>query len=367
MHKKKIFAIAISLILAVSLCLVGCGDNAHPPETTAESEIDYSKYPEIDYMSLDYSKYLTIGQYKGLNIEISPKPVITDADVAEKIAADLLYSGYTEKITDRAVTKNDTVSISFKGYHNGVAFAGGTGSKDNFTIYNGGGFIDGFADGLIGAMPGVEVDVNVTFPEKYHNEELAGKPAVFKVTVHHIYVAKELTDEIANSLTKGEHTTAASMTEYYKNRMVEESDREYKEYRADLVWSRIFKGLSNVNIPNEMIDNLYGYQLYWAKFYADSYNMTLDAFLAQNGNSRESIWEESKNNILTNMVIYSIMKTENITLSESEYYKFIIESGKSETDWLKEYSKEELVDMFLYTKTFYAVADWQSFTEKEAG
>ena len=370
--KKRTVKSVISCLLALAFCLgclAGCGSNA-PEETTPateESFDQYKNYPEIDYYALDLAQYVTVGQYKGLVIEATPKPVISDEVVAEKIASDLMYSGYTVKVTDRAVTKEDTVSISYEGFLDGVAFAGGKGSKDNFTVYNGGGFIDGFADGLVGAMPGVEFDLHVTFPEQYHTASLAGKPVIFKVTVHHIYAAAELTDEIANAITKGEHTTAASMTEYYKNRLVEENDLEYKYYRANLVWSRIFAELKSINIPDDMVDNLYGNQLYWAKYYADMYGTTLDEYLKSNGDTRESLREETRNNILTNMVIYSIMKTENVTLSDSDYYKFIIESGKSEEEWLKSYTKEELTDMFLYTKTFYAVSDWQTFVEKEAG
>ena len=358
----------MALILCLG-CLAGCGTDA-PEETTAATEESFDKYkeyPEIDYYTIDFSKYVTVGQYKGLEIEVDPKPVITDADVDEKIAADLIYSGYTVKVTDRAVTKQDTVSISYEGFLNGVAFSGGKGNKDNFTIYDGGGFIDGFADGLVGAMPGVETDLHVTFPEQYHSADLAGKAVVFKVTVHHIYEAAELTDEVANTITKGEHKTAASMREYYKTRLVDENDKEYRDYCADLVWSRIFGGLTKTAIPDEMVDSLYGYQLYWAKYYADMYGVSLDTFLQSYGDTRESLREESKNNILTNMVIYSIMRAENITLSDSDYYKYIIDSGKTEEEWLKSYTKEELIDMFLYTKTFYAIVEWQTLTEKEAG
>ena len=179
------------ITICLALSLTACGNNEDPSESTPSTTPGASvntppEYPEIDYLSLDLSQYVTLGNYKGMDIEISKKPVITEEDVMKKIASDLLSNGYSEKVTDRAVTKEDTISISFVGLLDGVAFQGGTGDKDNFTMYDGGGFIDGFADGLVGAMPGVETAINVTFPEKYHSADLAGKPAVFKVTVHHI-------------------------------------------------------------------------------------------------------------------------------------------------------------------------------------
>ena len=365
---KKISLIIIALLVA-SLCLSACGDTAPAETTPAETTVDsqYKEYPEIDYMSLDLSEYLTLGQYKELTISVPKKPTVTDSDVAAKIADDLIYNGYTVKITDRAVTKSDTVKISYKGLLNGVAFSGGTGEKDNFTIYDGGGFIDGFADGLIGAMPGVEVDLNLTFPENYHSAAMAGKSVVFKVTVHHIYGgAAELTDEIASTMTGGDYKTASELTEYYRERLTKENDTEYRNTCADLVWSRIFNGVTNINIPEKMINDLYNYQLYWAQYYANIYGVSLDTFLSSNGDTRESLLSDTKQSIMTNMVVYSIIKAEGITLSDADYAGFITESGKTEAEWLKSYTKEELTDMFLYTKAFYGAIDWQTFKEAEA-
>lgn len=358
----KLIKRSIILTLAAVICLSATGCGSSKEETTSPS--GGSQYPTVDYMAMDIESYITLGQYKGLDIEITPKPVITEQTVADKIAADLIYSGYTKTVTDRAVTKNDTVKISYKGLLDGVAFEGGTGDKDNFTVYDGGGFIDGFADGIIGAMPGVETDVHVTFPEKYHAPELAGKAVIFKVTVHHIYEAQELTDEIANKITKGDHKTAKSMTDYYRNRLNEENDNDYKMLRADLTWSRIFNGITVKKLPEDVINDLYEHDLKNAQFYADAYKITLDELLASDGYTRESLRKEIENNVLTNMIIYHIIKVEGITVTDEDYKGFIEDSDMSEEEWLSKYSKAEMMDMFVYTKAFYAAADWQNFTEK---
>ena len=124
--------------------------------------------------------------------------------------------------------------------------------------------------------------------------------------------------------------------------------------------------MTTVNIPEEMINELYDYQIYWSKYFADSSNTDLDTYLKLTGKTRDSVYEECKNSILTNIVIYSIAKNENITLSDEEFLEFIKESGHSEKEWYSQYTKEEMTDMFLYTKTFYAVPDWQTYIEKEA-
>jgi len=357
-HKTtfKIFSLFLSMLLLFSA--PSCSKNDKQDNSIPEE-------PEIDYLSLDLSQYVTLGQYKGLEITITPKPSVTEEEVISKIRSDLIYNGYTEKVTDRAVTKDDTVSISFVGYRDGVAFEGGTGSKDNFTVYDGGGFIDGFAEGIIGAMPGVEVDVNVTFPEVYHSEELAGKDAVFKVTVKHIYEAKELTDKIAKSLSGGSHTTVEALIEYYTERLIKEKDKAYEEKKSALAWDKIFSGISNVNIPDEMVNAQYDYDIFMAQSYADIYGVDLDTYLSGSGYTRESLRDQIKNDILTNMVIYSIMKNESVTLTEEDYDSFIKDSGYTEEQWLSQYTKEELEEMFLYTKTYNEAVKWQRFIEKE--
>ena len=365
---NKTFKITLVLLLALALCLssVACGgkkDDGNIPETDASG---FPKYPEIDFASLDTSKYLTLGQYKGLTIEILKKSEITDADVIKKINSDLISSKYTVKVTDRAVTKEDTVCITFVGYADGVAFQGGSGTEDYFTVYDGGKFIDGFADGIIGAMPGVETDVNVTFPENYHNASMAGKPAVFKVTVNHIYEAAELTDEIANDLTKGEHKTAESMYNYYKNRLTEENDLIYEEEKSDKVWSRIFNGVTNVKLPSDIVEKIYNYEIAVSEFYANAYGMTADDFLTTyRKHTRESLRKEIENNLLTDLVIYAVMRAEGIKLTDEDYNNYIKQSGITEEEWLKDYSSAELRDMMVYTKTYDSAASWQTFVEIE--
>ena len=147
--------------------------------------------------------------------------------------------------------------------------------------------------------------------------------------------------------------------------MNEDNDKEYNTKKSDLVWAEIFKNISNVNIPESMINELYDYQIYWAQYYADAYNMDLDTFLAYDGYTRESLKESIKDNILTNIVVYSIMKAENVTLSDEDYNKYIENSGYTEEEWLKEYTKEEITEMFVFTKTYDEALSWNNFIEIE--
>lgn len=354
--------LAVILTFSMAGCS-GCGGDKNPSESGSGTR---PEYPDIDFQSLDTSKYVTLGQYKGMTINILKKKEITEKDVIEKINSDLISSRYTVKVTDRAVTETDTVRITFVGYVDGVAFAGGSGTQDYFNVSDKDKFIDGFADGIIGAMPGVETAVNVTFPENYHDKTLAGKPAVFKITVTHIYEAMELTDAIAKELTKGDHKTAESMINYYRNRLTEENDAAYEEERSDKTWSRIFNGVTRKGLPEDIVKSLYDYELWWANFYSDSYGISIDDFLSQRmGCTRETLRSRIEENLYTDIIIYAVMKAESITLTEDDYNNYIEISGITEEEWLKDYTAEELREMMLYTKTYDMAASWQTFVETE--
>lgn len=333
------------------------------PESTPGNET--LTRPDIDYSEMDLSIYVTLGQYKDIEISIPKKTVVDEAYINDVLKSDLIYYGYADKITNRPVEKTDTVSISYAGYLEGVAFDGGTGDKDNFTIYDGGGFIPGFADGLIGATPGTQVDVNVTFPEQYHSAELAGKAVVFKVTVHHIYVAKELTDEVAEDMTGGEFKTAEDLLKYYGEYLTDMIDSEYKETQLNLTWEKIVKNMTVVSKPDDIINSLFDYELAVAKQTADMYGIDIDTMLAYNNYTRESLKADIEESVLYNMAIYSFMKAENFSVSDEEYFKFIEDSGYTEEELLKSYTKEELLDTVKFVLAQEKAATLQKFIETD--
>lgn len=127
---------------------------------------------------------VTLGKYKGVKVDKIDVEV-TDAEIEAEINTERENSARTIPVTDRAVKDGDMTVIDFEGFVDGVAFEGGKGEDYPLTIGSGA-FIPGFEEALIGAEIGVETDVNVTFPEDYQADELAGKAAVFKCTVKEI-------------------------------------------------------------------------------------------------------------------------------------------------------------------------------------
>ena len=337
-----------------------------PEETPAESENSgsVSAIPEFDYLKEDLTEYVSIGQYKDLTIEIVAKPEISDTDILTQINVDLISLQLCTQVTDRAVTETDTVYISYKGLLDGEEFDGGTGTKDFFTIYDGGGFIEGFAEGLIGAMPGEEIAVELTFPEDYY-EDLAGKPVTFMVTVGHIYEANELTDELAAEFTGDEAATVETLMADYRELLEENLNSTYDEYKLDLVWSRIFENATELSIPAEIIKSYYNVDVEYYTAYASMYGITYQEILDMIGMTDDDVYNRAHDNVLTDMIVYSIVKAENYSITEEEYDELLTQfaesSGYSKEEILGAYTKDALTEMFTYTKIYEMAVEWQNF------
>lgn len=184
---KRVLSIALAGILTMSV-LAGCGDSADSADAKNLSKIDLEKY--VTGVS-DYKGMELTGELEG----------ISDEDVEYYVDFMLEQSKEQSPVTDRAVQDGDVVNIDFEGKKDGVAFDGGTAEGYDLEIGSGS-FIEGFEEGLIGCNIGDTVDLDLTFPEDYHSEELAGQPVVFTVTVNSIseLVRPELNDEYVQSL-----------------------------------------------------------------------------------------------------------------------------------------------------------------------
>ena len=313
-------------------------------------------------MTEDLTKYLVLGEYKGLTVEIPKAPVVTDDEVMQAINDSFMAARICKKITDRAVTKEDTVSISYKGFMGDEQFEGGTGEKDHFTIYDGGGFIPGFAEGLVGATPGEEIAVELTFPENYY-EELAGNEVTFYVTVHHIYEADDLTDENAVKLTGKKEMTVEGLIAECRQMLEEDAAEQYKTEKGDRVFNEIVKAATVINAPKELVDKYYNADVEYYKYYAEAYGMTYEEMLEYVGMTDGSLRERAEANVMKDIAIYSVIKAENITITDEEFERrlaILAESmGGEKEDVLKFYEKEELVDKFTYSKAYETAVDWQ--------
>ena len=199
-----------------------------------ECEEDIVSSPEIDVTQIEKGKSfiftatvalkpeVKLGKYKGVKVEAT-EVTVTDEEVDAKIEKERENNARTIEVTDRPVKDGDMTVLDFEGFVDGVAFDGGKGENYPLTIGSGA-FIPGFEEQLVGAEIGKEVEVNVTFPEEYQAEDLAGKPAVFKVKINEIKGKElpELDDDFAQDIS--EFDTLAEYKEDVKKKLQEQKE-----------------------------------------------------------------------------------------------------------------------------------------------
>ena len=334
--------------------------NALIPEAYAkaydESELAIVSQPSIDVVQLEKGKpfiftaevalkpEVTLGEYKGLKVDkVSTR--VTAKEVDAKLEEEQKKNARTITVEDRAVQDGDEIVLDFEGFVNGVAFEGGKGENYPLTI-GAGSFIPGFEEQLIGAEAEKEVEVNVTFPEEYHSEELAGKEATFKCTVHEIKVKElpELDDDFAAEVS--EFDTLEEYKADIKAKIKEQKQAEGNRQKED---QAVEKAVANatMEIPEAMIDTQVGQMVQEFAQRLQSQGLSMEQYFQFTGLTADKMNEEMRpqavKRIETRLVLEAIAKAENIEISEekldAELTK-MAEMYQMEVDKLKEYMGE---------------------------
>ena len=265
---------------------------------------------------------IELGQYKGVEVPASDTSV-SDADVDEELAN--MQQGQSELVlVDEAAKNGDTVVIDFDGSVDGVHFDGG--QADNYSLELGSGsFIPGFEEQLVGAKAEDKVDVKVTFPEDYQADDLAGKEAVFEVTVHEVK-SKEvpaLDDEFAKDVDE-EVETLAELTEKVKARLVDQKAAAAKEAKEDAAVAAAVDNAKVVGdeIPDAMIDEDVHRQMNQMFASMQQQGISPELYYQITGTSEDDLhkqYEEgAERRVKTNLVLEAIVKAEDIKPSDEE-------------------------------------------------
>ncbi len=317
-----------------------------------ESGLEIVSRPEIDVEQIEKGKpfiftaevavkpEVTLGQYKEIEVEAKPVEV-----TAEELDAELgrvrEQNSRTITVDDRAVEDGDITTIDYEGFADGVPFEGGKGENQTLVIGSHS-FIDTFEEQLIGKKIGEEAEIHVTFPEDYHAKELAGKPAVFKVTVKEIKVKElpNLDDEFAQDVS--EFNTLEEYKADLEKTIRERKEKDAKRAKEDAVVEKIIEN-AQMEIPQAMIDSQ-------ARQMADEFaqrlqmqGMQMDQYFQYTGLDADKFVETTKpqalKRIQTRLVLEAVVKAENIQVSDEELEKEFEEMAKAyqmETDKLKE-------------------------------
>lgn len=322
-----------------------------------ESELEIVAQPEIDVVQIEkgmpfiytatvaVKPEVTLGDYKGLEVEKADTDV-TEEDLNAEIDKVREKNSRMVTIDDRATEDGDTVIIDFDGFVDGERFEGGE-AEDYELVLGSHSFIDTFEDQLVGKNIGDEVEVNVTFPEKYQAEELQGKPALFKVTIKEIKVKElpELDDDFAQDVS--ECDTLEEYKEETKKKLTEAKEEAAKSKKEADVVDKIIEN-ATMEIPEQMVAAQVRQMTQEFAQRLQSQGLSLEQYMQFTGMSAHSFTEELKpqalKRIQSRLVLEAIVDAEKIEVSEEEIDKEIEEMAKMygmETDKLKETIGEE--------------------------
>ena len=240
-------------------------------------------------------------RYKGVEVEKCDTEV-TDADVEEELKKVQDKNSRVVTVEDRAVKNGDMTTIDFEGFVDGVAFEGGKGENYPLTIGSHS-FIDNFEEQIIGMNIGDEKEINVTFPEEYHAEELKGKPAMFKVKVNEIKekVLPELDDDFAQDVS--DFDTLAEYKDDLKKTIAERKANEAKAKKEDEAIAKIIES-SKMDIPEAMVNTQVNRMLEDFAQRLQMQGLSVEQYFQYTGVTAEKIIEEDvyKRQILNFMI-----------------------------------------------------------------
>lgn len=318
--KKKLFMLFLTGCLVLSLAACGQREESTENNDAAEesAETEEETETDVDTSALGTSTLTELGEYRG--IEYTPyDTTVTDEEVEAQVQN--LVSNSFNKDPQEVVTETSYVNIDYEGKKDGVAFDGGTAEGQELSIANSG-YIDGFAESIVGMKVGETKDCPMTFPENYGNESLAGADVVFTITVNDCWenVPAELNDEFAvNQGYENVEDLYAGVRELYEEQKLQtaESDMEYQLIQGiidnstfELNEDEIALYVNDIQQQYELYAYYSGYDL--ETYVSGSFGMTMDEF-------EEQCREIAIYRIESPLVLTAIAETEGIELGDEEY------------------------------------------------
>ncbi len=301
------------------------------PSALDELNIDPIDRPDLDIeeiskdnglvmvVNVEVKPEFELGSYKGIEIA-KPDYTVNEDEVTLRLDEMRNKASRLVDVEGRAIENGDNTVIDFEGFVDGVAFEGGKG-EDYSLVIGSNTFIPGFEEQLIGKNKGEEVEVNVEFPAEYHAENLAGKPATFKVVVKNVQSKElpELNDEFAADTT--EFNTLEELKNDLKAKVEEEAkNRADAEMRNSLV-EKISEG-TEVEVPNAMVETQINNMLMELNYQLQYQGLQLEQLLQMTGRSMEDLRNEKREEatklVKSSLILEAIAKAENVEVSEAE-------------------------------------------------
>ena len=324
-----------------------------------ENKIEVVDRPEIEIQEIGAGKNLkftcevfvkpdvTLGEYKGVSVK-KETTVVSDVEVDARVEEERNKQATEIQVEDRAVAEGDTVNLDYAGTVDGVAFAGGT-AKDQTLKIGSGSFIPGFEEQMIGMNIGEEKDLQVTFPEKYHAEELAGKAAVFHVKVNSITETQlpALDDDFAKDISEFD-----TLEEYKADIRAKLEAQAAEKDNNNFTNAVIEKVLENatVEIPEAMIERQIDSMMRDFEYRLMGNGLKLDDFLKYTGSDmkafRENYRGQAEKSVKAHLVLEAIEKAEAIDATQEQIDKqleaFAAQTGKTVEEFKASLSESDI-------------------------
>lgn len=304
------------------------------PEAYDECELDIVSRPEIDVTQIEKGKdfiytatvdlkpEVKLGTYKGIEVE-KVDTTVSGLEVDEEIDRVRRQNARKIDVTDRAAKDGDITNIDFEGFVDGEAFEGGKG--ENYTLKLGSkSFIPGFEDQIVGHEIGEEFDVNVTFPEDYHSEDLKGKAAVFKCKLNSLQEEQlpELDDEYVSDISDVE--TVDEYKDSIRKQLEEKKEKQAKTKIENAAIEKLME-TSEMDIPASMIEGQQESMLNEFKQQLSMQGMSFDMYSQYTGLNEETMLEqvkpEAEKRVKSRLVLEAVSKAENIEVSDEDVDK----------------------------------------------
>lgn len=300
-------------------------------DAAKESGIDIVSRPTVDITQIEQGKpfiftaevavrpEVQLGSYKGVAVAKADTDV-TDEEVDEAIEKERVQNARIITVEDRAIENGDTAVIDFEGFVDGEAFEGGKGENHSLEIGSHS-FIDTFEEQLIGKNSGDEVEVSVVFPEEYHDEELAGRPAVFQVKIHEIKTKElpDLDDEFAQDV--ADFDTLDEYKADIRKKLAEGKAASAKQAKEEEAIRKIVEA-STMELPEAMIETQVEIQIENFAQRIAMQGMSFEQYMQMTAMTmdrlKEQVRPDAESRIKSSLVLEQIVKEENIEASDED-------------------------------------------------
>ena len=346
------------------------------PKALEEVDLEIVSRPEIDVTQIKKGETfiftatvavkpeVTLGEYKGVEVTKQDREV-SDEEVEAEVKKALEQNAKIVEITDRAAKDGDQTVIDFEGFVDGVAFDGGKAEDHELTLGSGA-FIPGFEDQIVGKNIGEEFDVNVSFPEDYHSKGLAGKPAVFKVTLKKIKekIVEEASDEFASEVSEFD-----TLEEYKADIRKNLAESKEKNAKNNIENEAVAKASENstIEIPAPMIEAQKEQLAQDFQYRLQSQGLTLDQYFQFTGFDKKKFFDtlepQAISRIRQRLTLEEVVKAEKLELTDEEVekeYENIAKQYSMEVDKVKDIFADrdkELRDDLLVKKAAELIAE----------